>query len=133
MFEFKLTNPLNLKNKSFPLANYKYNFIYNQLENNEIIEKNMTLIFTVDNFIFSDEIYINYNNYECYDDNDNRFIFYIDSIYNKYCCIKSNEDINNNYVWFENITKVYLDDELVFTNSFDHKINMCKYNNNIYY
>lgn len=47
----------------------------------------MHLTFTDNNTVYSNEIYKKITDYECYDTYNYRYVFYIDSINQKYCCL----------------------------------------------
>lgn len=112
---------------SFPQPNNQYKFVFNEYKKNAIIEKNILFTFSDTNTIYPYEIYKNFIPYECYDIDDCRYVLYIDSIHQKYCCVKTDMDPNNGKeYWFHNITKIYLKNKLVFNNSFEYNVPMYK-------
>lgn len=126
--ERKKKNLIICNNNTMSLfePNERYRFTFKEINNNKIIEKTLHLTFSEDNYIY-DELYKNFDYYECYDDSGFRYVVYVDSIYGKYCCIKSDTDANDNTeYWFHNITHIHLQNQLIFTNLVEYCTTMQK-------
>ncbi len=95
----------------FPKSNIPYKFVFKEIQNNTIVYSSMILTFTGKNELYKNEFRNGFDHHECYDIHGYRFICYLD---NNYCFLNS-EDTNNGKIMSFDITKVYLDDEIVFT------------------
>lgn len=84
-----------------------YELTYQEFYNGLFADKTMKLTFTIDNNIYEDEKQPNCEHYECYDNNNDRFILYVNCITGE-LCLKSDKDPNDGKEnWFYNIKNIH--------------------------
>ena len=88
------------------IPNVKYKFVFTN-------EKTKIIKFTEENFINDDEILDDYTNYECYDTNNTRYIFYSNDDYNKLRIYLKKRTTSGDIIKFS-VYEIYMDCSLIY-------------------
>jgi len=107
-----------------PKPNVPYKLVFNEIQNNLVIESYMMITFTEENHIYPVESCLGFKPYEGYDKYNYRFVCYVcymDNYIVLHSCISLKVLLNleadtiESQIDSHDITKIYLEDELVFT------------------
>jgi len=102
-----------------PKPNIPYKLLFKEIKNSVVVESHMTITFTEENNIYQSERYVGFKPYEGYDNHDNRVVCYLCYINNNSVIINSEADANDSKINSYNITKIYLEDKIIFNISED--------------